>query len=479
MLFNSFVFVCFLSIVLPVYYILATRWQNRFLFVASYVFYGWWDWRFLLLLAFSTVLDFTLGILIENQTVLRRRKLLVVASIVINLGILGTFKYFNFFVDSAVWLLESMGVHANAPLIRVLLPVGVSFYTFQSLAYVIDVYRRTQPAVKNFLDYALFVSYFPQLVAGPIERARHMFPQYQSPRVVTREQFNSGARLILCGFVKKVVIADGLAAYVDPVFQYSVPYNSAALWIAMYSFAIQIYCDFSGYTDIARGVSRLLGIELMENFRQPYFSSDITDFWRRWHISLSSWLREYLYIPLGGNRHGVLNQYRNLIITMLLGGLWHGAAWTYVIWGGIHGLYLAAHKIFSSRRSSQDDYSPSTAVGKMFFIFKILMTFHLVCFAWVFFRSPDLSAAFNYLAGMASIVFGTSFEGAHLWNAAIALAVYGVMMLAIDLSGLWSRTVKPFSDLPWWLRGTAYGACLIAIAYVRGYNGEVFIYFQF
>jgi alginate O-acetyltransferase complex protein AlgI len=350
MLFNSFVFVLFLAIVLPVYYALSHRWQNRFLLVASYVFYGYWDWRFLGLLAISTVLDFALALLIAGTDSPRRKKRRVALSVVVNLGILGFFKYFDFFVDSAAVLLESAGLQANLPMLRVVLPVGISFYTFQSMAYTIDVYRGIQPPTRNLLDFALYVAYFPQLVAGPIERASRLLPQIQSPRRVGQAQWERGAQLILWGYVKKVAIADGLAPYADAVFRDPSSFSGLSLWLGVYCFAVQIYCDFSGYTDIARGVSQLLGIELMENFRQPYLSRNITEFWRRWHISLSTWLRDYLYVPLGGNRRGPAMQYRNLMITMLLGGLWHGAAWTFVVWGGLHGLFLATHKYMTRGR---------------------------------------------------------------------------------------------------------------------------------
>jgi alginate O-acetyltransferase complex protein AlgI len=480
MLFNSFVFVLFLAIVLPVYYALSHRWQNRFLLVASYVFYGYWDWRFLGLLAISTVLDFALALLIAGTDSPRRKKRRVALSVVVNLGILGFFKYFDFFVDSAAVLLESAGLQANLPMLRVVLPVGISFYTFQSMAYTIDVYRGIQPPTRNLLDFALYVAYFPQLVAGPIERASRLLPQIQSPRRVGQAQWERGAQLILWGYVKKVAIADGLAPYADAVFRDPSSFSGLSLWLGVYCFAVQIYCDFSGYTDIARGVSRLLGIELMENFRQPYLSRNITEFWRRWHISLSTWLRDYLYVPLGGNRRGPAMQYRNLMITMLLGGLWHGAAWTFVVWGGLHGLFLATHKYMTRGRKIGQEAPPATARERLVFVGKALGTFHLVCLAWVFFRAPDIGAALDCLGGMLAGMLVPGGTQQPLPGIGTALIIYGAATLLLDL-GSWlpNRELPLSSRSPWWARGLAYAAGLLMVAYVREFTGEVFIYFQF
>lgn len=482
MLFNSWVFVAFLLLVLPVYYYLSHRWQNRFLLVASYVFYGWWDWRFLSLLAFSTVLDYVVALLLEREASPRKRRLLLGCSILGNLGLLGFFKYFNFFVDTAVLALEQAGWHPNRPLLNVVLPVGISFYTFQTLSYTIDVYRRQQKACHDFIGFALFVTYFPQLVAGPIERASRLLPQILAPRRVGQAQWNSGAQLLLWGYVKKVAVADSLAPFVENAFRAPEEASGLMLWLALYCFALQIYCDFSGYTDIARGVSRLMGIDLMENFKQPYLARNITEFWRRWHISLSTWLRDYLYIPLGGNRRGAIAQYRNLMITMLLGGLWHGADWTFVLWGGLHGVYLAAHKFITRNRRIGIEPPPAGLRDGMKYALNVLVTFHLVCLTWVFFRADNISTAFRYLRQMAVD-----------WDRPLAplatpefvgiidsLVFYGLLVIMLDLAS-WRRNAElPLSERNrWWIRGLCYAAGFLVLAFVREQTGASFIYFQF
>jgi D-alanyl-lipoteichoic acid acyltransferase DltB (MBOAT superfamily) len=309
------------------------------------VFYGWWDSRFLLLLAFSTTVDYYCALKIAETDVESTRKKYILVSLISNLGILGFFKYFNFFVSSAHDALQTVGWNVSTPVLQIILPLGISFYTFQAISYTIDVYRRTIGPSRDFVAFALSVCYFPHLVAGPIQRASFLLPQLERDRRVRWVQIREGAGLIVYGLFKKVGVADAIAPLVDLRFASPGLYGWTDLLFAVYLFAIQIYCDFSGYSDIARGTSKLFGIELMLNFDHPYFSTSITEFWRRWHISLSTWLREYLYIPLGGNRHGVRRTYRNLLLTMLLGGLWHGANWTFVVWGGLHGLYLSIHKM--------------------------------------------------------------------------------------------------------------------------------------
>ncbi|GMV94407.1 MAG: O-acyltransferase [Candidatus Hydrogenedentota bacterium] len=481
MLFNSFVFVGFLAIVLPVYYSLSHRWQNRFLVVASYVFYGYWDWRFLGLLALSTCIDYFVALGLDASHDQRRRKSLLLVSICANLGILGFFKYFDFFVESASTLLTSAGLNVNAPLLEIILPVGISFYTFQTLAYTIDVYRGEQKATRDLWAFALYVSYFPQLVAGPIERASRLLPQIQAPRIVTQDQLASGAQLILWGYVKKVVIADGLAPYVDTCFADYRNLSSGALVLGVYAFAFQIYGDFSGYTDIARGVSRLLGIELMENFRQPYWSRNITEFWRRWHISLSTWLRDYLYIPLGGNRQGPRRQYLNLFITMLLGGLWHGAAWTFVIWGGLHGLFLAVHKAITRGRRITAEGPPSGLRDWAVFLVKAVGTFHLVCLTWIFFRSDTGEQAQDFLFTLSSVLFTGDFSMAEsLRGLPQTLLVLGGIAALLDFLCWFRVREAPFDrSTPAWVRTFGYAVALLVIAYVREPSGETFIYFQF
>lgn len=480
MLFNSWYFVLFFVAVLTLYH--ATRWrvQNMLLVAASYAFYAAWDWRFTALLAGSTAVDYVVALKLHETTKTSLRKRLVLLSLAVNLGVLGFFKYFDFFVESAVGALENLGVHANAPMLRVVLPVGISFYTFQTLAYTMDVYRKQIEPTRDFVAYALYVSYFPQLVAGPIERAARLLPQIQSPRRVTQTDWNEGAQLILWGFVKKVAVADTLAKHVDKAFSNPEAQGGLFLWLAMYCFALQIYCDFSGYTDIARGTSRLFGIRLMENFRQPYWSSNITEFWRRWHISLSTWLRDYLYIPLGGNRHGKFKRYRNLMLTMLLGGLWHGAAWTFVLWGGLHGTLLALHRFLTRDRPVAAAASNENVLGRLTYLAKIVFTFHLVTLAWIPFRAESWSQMTAYLWRLAS--WPREFSIADVASTGIVdnLVFYGLVVATLDYL-CWSRNRElPMApSQPAWLRGLAYGAGLVVLTYIRGAEGEPFIYFQF
>ncbi|MFB3904379.1 MAG: MBOAT family protein [Acidobacteriota bacterium] len=467
MLFNSFEFLIFLPIVLCLYYALKHRGQNLMLLAASFIFYGSWDYRFLALLIVSALVDFFAARAIDRTAVPSRRKLFLLASLSANLGILGFFKYFNFFIDNAARLLGTLGLHPDLPILYVILPVGISFYTFQAMSYTIDVYRRELKPTGSILNYLLYVCYFPQLVAGPIERATHLLPAIERRRTVTADMVSSGLALVLIGFFRKVVIADGLGSQIDAVFASPGSFSSPQLLKALYLFALQIYCDFAGYSDIARGTSRLMGIELMVNFNHPYFASNLSDFWRRWHISLSSWLRDYLYIPLGGNREGTFKTYRNLMLTMLLGGLWHGAAWAFVIWGALHGSYLVLFrlvpKIFAI---SEKNGWWARALG-------ILLTFHLVLLTWVFFRAPGLRAALEYL----QLIF--SFKGMEGWLSVMPMVVAPwLLVLLIDIPQHFggSHTV-----LLKWPRLARVGiAAVMVFLILLGFGTNApFIYFQF
>ncbi len=349
MLFNSLEFVVFFAVVLALYSVLNHPRQNALLLVASYVFYGAWDYRFLLLLIGTTLVDYAVGLAIDRRSDPAARRRILMFSIVANLGVLGVFKYFNFFADSLVEFAGLFGLSVSPVTLNIVLPVGISFYTFQSMAYTIDVYRGHLKPCRSLPDFALYVTFFPQLVAGPIERATHLLPQIYARRVMTAEKIGSGLSLIALGFFKKVVMADNLAPTVNEIFAKQGGYTAEEVLVGAIFFAFQIYGDFSGYTDIARGTSRVLGFELMDNFREPYFARSPSDFWQRWHISLSTWLRDYLYISLGGNRGGRLTTYRNLILTMLLGGLWHGAAWNFVWWGLYHGTLLVGYRWYEER----------------------------------------------------------------------------------------------------------------------------------
>ncbi len=392
MLFNSFIFMFFLAVLLPSYYLLKTRRsRNILLLVASYVFYGYWDWRFCSLLLISSIVDFIVGRSIYKTSDKTRRKLLLVVSLTANLGILGFFKYFNFFIDSFESMIGIFGDHLDLLHINLILPVGISFYTFQTLSYTIDIYRGRITPTDNFLNFALFVSFFPQLVAGPIERAANLLPQISTVSKTTREQFLDGSILIVYGLFKKVMIGDAAGRYVDHIFAHMDLYSSWEVVFALFMFSIQIYADFSGYSHIARGTAKLFGFEIMKNFEQPYLSTNITEFWRRWHISLSSWLKDYLYISLGGNRRGVNRTYLNLMITMILGGLWHGASWTFVIWGTLHGIYLAVHKFLIKGKKIVSENKPLKSLADILrFLPSSIITYLLVVITWLFFRAKGM-----------------------------------------------------------------------------------------
>ena len=381
--FASIDFLIFISIVFPLYLLLSHRGQNRMLLVASYIFYGWWDWRFLSLLWFSTTFDYFVGILLDKIQDPYKRKWCIASSICVNLGILGFFKYFNFFEHSLAELFSKFNIQLGWVSLNIILPVGVSFYTFQSMSYTIDVYCKKMKATYNFFDFALFVAFFPQLLAGPIERAAFLLPKIQRPRHFQLEVFNRGIFLITYGLFKKIVIANGVAPSVNAIYNSTGAVSFIDVVLATYLFAIQIYCDFSGYTDIARGLAKIMGFDLMVNFNLPYFATNPSDFWRRWHISLSSWLRDYLYIPLGGNRKGPSRTYVNLMITMLLGGLWHGAAWSFVLWGFYQGSLLCIHRFFTKK---DGEASPSN-IYSFQNILCILFFFQVTCYGWLLFRA--------------------------------------------------------------------------------------------
>ena len=349
MFFNSFTFFIFLIVIFTCYSLLNHKSQNRLLLAASYFFYGAWDYRFLALILITTVTDYTVSLFIQKATKRHHRIRLLSISIFINLAILGFFKYFNFFIDTALVLLDGIGLQVSPISLHIILPVGISFYTFQSMSYTIDVYRRKIEPITNILDYALYVSFFPQLVAGPIERATHLLPQILSPRLLSFEKTKLGFYYIGFGLFLKVFMADNLARMVDPVFTSHTTQTGFQYLLAGYAFAFQIYGDFAGYSYIAKGLGATLGFEIMDNFNIPYFAKNPQQFWARWHISLSTWLRDYLYIPLGGSKEGRLKTIRNLFLTMVLGGLWHGAKMTFIAWGVFHGLLLVMHHLFASK----------------------------------------------------------------------------------------------------------------------------------
>lgn len=400
MVFNSWLFIAFFVLVYGLYLALLRKHklQNAMLLIASYAFYGWWDWRFLGLIFASTAIDYLVGAALERATTQRKRKALLLVSLTSNLGTLGFFKYFNFFADSAQQLLGTLGLSADPITLKIILPVGISFYTFQTLSYTIDIYRGRLKPIQSPLSFALYVAFFPQLVAGPIERAKHFLPQIMQRRTITAAQVDAGLYLILWGFFKKVVISDNLAIMVDPVFSGEQTIGGISVVAASIAFAFQIYCDFSGYSDIARGLCKLMGFDLMVNFRLPYFAISPSDFWRRWHISLSTWLRDYLYIPLGGNRCSALRTYANLMITMLLGGLWHGASWTFVMWGAFHGLILVAYRFFAPNIDALPLWG---SLGRAVRTLSLMaLMFLLTLIGWLLFRAESVQDLSHFASAM-------------------------------------------------------------------------------
>jgi alginate O-acetyltransferase complex protein AlgI len=475
MLFNSYIFWAFFALVLLLYRWLPHRGQNWMLLVASYIFYGAWDWRFLSLVLFSTCMDYLLAIQIGKQRDARLRKLLLGISCCTSLGLLGFFKYFNFFAHELTDLLAAIGLEFMGPTMDIVLPVGISFYTFQTMSYTIDVYRGRAQPVTNPLDFALYVAFFPQLVAGPIERSTALIPQITSPRTVRASDFSEGLWLILWGLFKKVVIADNMATIVNGLFNED-PHvlTGPECWVAVYAFALQIYGDFSGYSAIARGVARWMGFHLTSNFLFPYFSATPSEFWSRWHISLSSWLRDYLYIPLGGNRSGALKTCRNLLLTMLLGGLWHGAAWGFLAWGLVHGLLLVGYRLGEGRLWSRHGTPAASSLG-LWRLPLALILFHLVCVSWLFFRAHGIGQAGTMLVKMF-----TDFQGSTLALFGISSIVF--FGLPIMLLEFW-LFLRNDDLLParqhWTLRSLVYSHFAFMLLTFAPSQHHEFIYFQF
>jgi D-alanyl-lipoteichoic acid acyltransferase DltB (MBOAT superfamily) len=468
--FASLQFIAFLGVVLAAYHLLARRTeaQNLLLLVASYYFYACWDPRFLALIWFITGTSFFAARLVAGTPDMARRRRWLALYVVIALSTIGYFKYFNFFIDSARLALTQLGVQVNPLYLEILLPPAISFYVFESICYVVEVHKGRLPADTRLRHYALFIAYFPKLVAGPIERPAVLIPQIQAPRTLTDEMVSRGVFLILLGLLKKIVVADGMAPVVDSVFDRRTTPGATDIVLASYAFALQIYCDFSGYTDIARGVSKLMGIELSQNFRFPYFSSNASEFWRRWHISLSSWLRDYLYIPLGGNRVGRYRKQANLMLTMLLGGLWHGAAWNYILWGAYQGSLLVAHHVWASITDKARLRLPHLVAALVFFQF--------VCYGWLLFRARSFDQIADFTRQL--------FTGPYSLDLAIARPSFAtllgvVVLLAYDLAGYRSGTPAFYQRWPVVLRALLYAAMLVLVLMGLANARSAFIYFQF
>ena len=524
MVFNSLTFLVFIAVFFPLYF--GTRGRTRIWvsLLASYLFYGWWDWRFLSLIIFSTVMDWFFGLLIaykddpagtraqwqnlplntKTQKHLNtpasafvfghitewlvprlnwNRRAWLVCSMILNLGFLGFFKYFNFFADSFAQMLGMFGVVPSWTTLNIILPVGISFYTFQSMSYTIDVYRKEIKWEPSLLRFATFIALFPQLVAGPIVRAIDLLPQMYEDKPFDRHRWNSGMGRVLWGFFKKVAVADSLAPFVDQVFQSPETFGSLHLLIGVVFYAFQIYCDFSGYSDMAIGFARMMGYDFPENFRTPYFSKSFSEFWQRWHISLSSWLRDYLYIPLGGNRRGKWHTYKNNMLTMLLGGLWHGANWAFVFWGFLHGLYLIVQRLTTPlwHKFVQLTRMPRLLDDAL----AMLTVFALTLLAWVYFRSGSIGLAGGDSFATANKVLSGIFSGEGFSFAAVinkfqvikGVLLIGILLLVEVTNGRWRWNVRQVNS-PVWRLGL-FAAALWLIAFFGTFGANAFIYFQF
>jgi len=477
MFFNSLTFALFLPIIFILYWFVfqkTKKSQNLILMLASYFFYSCWDWRFLFLLMFSTFLDYYTGIRIEKAATEKQRKFWFWLSIAVNLGFLGIFKYYNFFAVSFSDLMSGLGLKTSPLLLNVILPVGISFYTFHGLSYVIDIYYRRIKAEYNFVDYSLFVSYFPLLVAGPIERATHLLPQVKEKRSFDLERAKEGIYQMIWGLLKKVVIADTCATYANAIFDHYNSMNSLSLILGAVYFAFQIYGDFSGYSDMALGMSKLFGIDLLKNFNYPYFSRDIAEFWRRWHISLSSWFRDYLYIPLGGSKGGTWMKIRNTFVIFVVSGFWHGANWTYLAWGFLNAVYFLPLLLLKKNRQNMDIVQMNWSIDGFKVIGQIIFTFVLTTIAWVFFRANTITDAFSYLG---RLFINGVYESQYLANERYNYEI--IIMLFLFVLVEWNnRTrIEPVSGKRSMLK---LALCILAIITFGTYSDyKNFIYFQF
>ena len=452
--------------------------QNLLLLVASYYFYACWDWRFMFLLMFSTFLDYYTGLKIEESKNQNLRKFWLWLSVGINLGFLGFFKYYNFFAENFAEMLQNFGLQVNPWTLKVILPVGISFYTFHGLSYVLDIYFKRIKAERNFVEYAVFVSFFPLLVAGPIERATHLLPQIKVKREFSYEKAVDGMRQILWGLFKKMVIADNCAVFANQIFANSATASGSELVLGALFFTFQIYGDFSGYSDIALGTARLFGIDLLRNFAFPYFSRDIAEFWRRWHISLSSWFRDYLYIPLGGSKGGNWMRIRNTFAIFLVSGFWHGANWTFIIWGFLNALFIMPSIILKTNRNNLEIVAMNKLIPSFRDIFNILLTFSLTVFAWIFFRAESVHHAIEYIVG----IFNASlFTIPNVKTAAYATLILIAFFMLIEWIGrehqfaLQDFLVKK----PRFIRWLFYGFIILLIGLFLQTHETPFIYFQF
>lgn len=479
MLFNSLDFAVFLPIVFVLYWFITQKnlkLQNSLLLVSSYVFYGWWDWRFLSLILFSTIVDYLVGLALNKYQGKHQRKLLLIVSITVNLGFLGFFKYYNFFLENFVDAFRFFGQEINARSLHIILPVGISFYTFQTLSYSIDVYKKKLQPTNDFIAFAAFVSFFPQLVAGPIERASNLLPQFYKNRTFNYTQASDGLKQMLWGFFKKIVIADNCAEYANLIFNNSDQYQGSTLVLGALFFTFQIYGDFSGYSDIAIGSSRLFGFNLMRNFAFPYFSRDIAEFWRRWHISLSTWFRDYLYIPLGGSKGGTYMKIRNTFIIFIVSGFWHGASWTFIVWGALNAFYFLPLMLAKQNRKNIDIIGHNTKLPSVREIVNMLLTFIITVFAWIFFRAENITHAFQYIHD----IFTPGLFMPPEINSVKVLMLIGLLLIT-EWFGRKNQYALEKTGLQWprILRWAMYASIIFLIITLMKTEDTPFIYFQF
>lgn len=473
MLFNSYIFWIFFAIVIVLYRQLKHKHQNILLLIASYTFYGYWDWRFLSLILISTVVDYFVSLKITKSDDKKLKKRLILISVFTNLGLLGVFKYYGFFITEFLSISEAIGFSFSLPVWNIVLPVGISFYTFQTMSYTIDVYRGNATPTDRFFDFALYVSFFPQLVAGPIERPKRLLPQILNPRTIGNDNFSIGLYHVLIGMFKKIVIADNMAPIVNLVFGMEPSdISGTEVMIGIYAFALQVYGDFSGYSSIAQGIAKWFGVDLMWNFKMPFFASSPNEFWEKWHISLSTWLRDYLFIPLGGSRGGNFFIYRNLMLTMILGGIWHGAGRNYVVWGVFHGLILVIYRIIEDVRGKRISKLETFTFSR---ILKIILFFHIFAPHWIIFRSPTLTQSWT--------MFGKIVTDFHLTE----LSIYGFSMLLflaapIMILEIWIEHKKDMLAVVngnWIVRSIVYLYFIFMLLFFPPLSSQQFIYFQF
>jgi D-alanyl-lipoteichoic acid acyltransferase DltB (MBOAT superfamily) len=488
MLFNSLDFAIFLPIIFALYWFVTNenlKLQNFLIVIASYTFYGWWDWRFLSLIIFSTIVDYSIGVLLSKEKKVLKRKILLWTSIAVNLVFLGLFKYYNFFLDNFISAFSFFGREINANSLNIILPVGISFYTFQTLSYTIDVYKGKFEPTKDIIAFSAFVSFFPQLVAGPIEKATNLLPQFYKKRMFDYSKAVDGMRQILWGIFKKIVIADNCAQYANEIFNNSADYGGSTLVLGALFFTFQIYGDFSGYSDIAIGTSRLFGFNLMQNFAFPYFSRDIAEFWRKWHISLSTWFRDYLYIPLGGSRGGTWMKVRNTFIIFIVSGFWHGANWTFIAWGALNAIYFLPILLTRNNRRNLDTVAEGKYLPSLKEFSSMALTFGLTVTAWVFFRADNIGHAFEFIYNM----FSGLTEPMNYWESyrmldskiSFPFIIISVIFILIEWLGRQNQfAIQNFALIS--SRVFRWGAYIfiVIIIYFKGlFNGTSFIYFQF